>query len=94
MFANKSGIRIGKMPRRFPERLVSKVEAVNTFVLGWERYCELAELLELSLADITIRIEGRAYYTSFTTQELTRMIRGLFADSEKRARVLELIATR
>jgi hypothetical protein len=74
-------------PVTFPEPLKSKLKSVNEYVQGFQKYCELAELLELSLADITVRL-SEGYYDGFTREELSRMIRALFSDSAKRNGVL------
>jgi hypothetical protein len=75
----------------FPQELKSGQSSVNEYVAGFQKYSELVELLELSLADITLRIKSGKYYKDFTEEELCRMIRGLFSDSEKRDRVLSLV---
>jgi hypothetical protein len=57
-------------PAIFPQELKSKQEPVKDYVAGFQKYCEFAELLELSLADITLRIESGRYYKAFTEEEI------------------------
>ena len=75
----------------YPHALVSRQRAVNEYVDGWQKYLELAELLELSLADITQRIATGVYYAAWKQEELKRLVCGLFSQSEKREAVLVLI---
>ncbi|KAL3894646.1 MAG: hypothetical protein SGCHY_005155, partial [Lobulomycetales sp.] len=64
----------------FPSELKSRNENVNAHVAGFQKYRELSELLELSLADISARLESGRYYLDFSKEEKSRMIRALFSD--------------
>ncbi|WVN86029.1 uncharacterized protein L203_101187 [Cryptococcus depauperatus CBS 7841] len=59
-------------------------------VSGWLKFCYIAEILQANLVDITYLLEQGALI-DFTIDELVRLIKALFANSEKRDQIIEKI---
>ncbi|WVW81452.1 hypothetical protein I302_103446 [Kwoniella bestiolae CBS 10118] len=57
---------------------------------GWLKFCYISEILQASLVDITYLIDSGSLI-DFTPDELTGLVRALFAHSEKRDSVIERI---
>ncbi|KAL1408911.1 hypothetical protein Q8F55_005725 [Vanrija albida] len=63
------------------------VSSIPTFVPHWLKLCYVNELLGANLVDITYLFENGSL-VDFTPDELAKLIRALFADSEKRTKLL------
>ncbi|ORX34895.1 hypothetical protein BD324DRAFT_682822 [Kockovaella imperatae] len=64
--------------------------AIVAQVPHWLKFCYISELLNANLVDILYLFDSGALI-DFTTDELVRLIRALFADSEKRDQAIDKI---
>lgn len=68
----------------------SSEEYMQKLAVSWNKFCALTDLLEYSLSEIAEWLP-RKKFSSFTSQQLSTLIRALFEDSIKRQNLLTSI---
>jgi hypothetical protein len=64
--------------------------AMDNYAPSWQKFCSLADLLEMSTAEVAEWLPRKKFAT-FTGHEMSSLIRALFEDSPRRTFLLKTV---